>query len=360
MTRLRRHTFFVLRTWLLYRATLIVVMYFARGEFPPNFRILGKGFLHSFTSWDGEHYHQIVKNGYNHPPLSNVAFFPSYPVAVRWLTALIPDDFLAGVVLSNVLFVIALFFLYAWALDALGEQAAQRAIRYALVMPGTHFFSCYYTESMFLLAVCGAFYAYQTRKPWLYVPFGFLAGCTRAPGMLLLGATLLGELVRFVRFPAERKRILLWSPAWLSPAAGLGSYMFYLHKEFNEPFAYSKAMAAWGRRFDFPWGSIQQEFLYPLEAYRRFEAYGAIILLGLALYALWKLPIAYGSFFSLSTLMATSTHMTASVIRYNVGTGVVFLLFAMFGKRAERTLLPILAMFAAFSAACYAAGYWSG
>jgi hypothetical protein len=357
----RRHFAFVLKTWLVFRAALLVVMYYARGQFPGTGRLLGKSFLHSFTSWDGQHYHEIVKNGYQSPPHSNVAFFPSYPLTVRLLDKLVDDDFWTGVVLSNVVFVLALLLIFAWVrATTSSEESARRAVRYALVMPATHFFSCYYTESFFLFAVVGAFYAYQTRRPWLYVPFGFLAGCTRSPGMWLVAATLLGELVRFVRHPEERKKILLWSPAWLAPLGGLGSYMFFLNREFGNPFEFQKVMAEWGRRFDTPWGSIAHELNSKLEAYRQLEAFGAIVLVGLALYALYKLPIAYGSFYALSTWMSLSTHMTASVLRYNAGTGVAFLIFATFGQRAERTLSPVLAMFAAFTAASYAAGYFSG
>ena len=360
MSRLRRHVSFVLGNWLVFRAALVVVMWFARGQFPNNFRILGPGFEHSFTSWDGQHYHEIVVNGYGAPPHSNVAFFPSFPLAVRALTFLIKDDFIAALVLANVLFVAALFLLYAWVLEYGGEAMARRAVRYALVMPATHFFSCYYTESTFLFATAGAFYAYQTRRPWLFVPFGFLAGCTRIPGMVLVGSALLGEAVRFARHPSERKRILAWSPAWLSPALGLGAYMFFLQREVGDPLAFSKVMAAWGRRPDTPWGSIYTEFHNHLEAYRKLEAWGAIVLVVLAIYALYKLPIVYGSFYAVTVWLATSTHMTASVLRYNVGNAVVFLIFAGFGKRAERVLLPLLAMFAAFTAASYAAGYFSG
>lgn len=360
MSRVRRHVAFVLQTWLVYRTALLVVMYYARGQFPGTFRLLGKTFWHSFTSWDGQHYHEIVVNGYKAPPTSNVAFFPSYPLAVRAIKGLFADDFIAAVVLSNVVFVLALLLLFAWALDYGGEAFARRAVRYALVMPATHFFSCYYTESFFLFAVAGAFYAYQTRRPWLFVPFGFLAGCTRIPGVFLTGGIVLAEAVRFVQNPAERKRIALWSPAWLAPVAGVGSYMLFLQREVGDPLAFSHRMADWGRRFDTPWGSIAAEFASKLEAYRQLEAWGAIVLLGLAAYGLYKLPIAYGSFYAVSVWMSLSTHMTASVLRYSVGSGVVFFIFASFGKRAERTLLPVLAMFAAFTAASYAAGYFSG
>lgn len=360
MSRVRRHVAFVLKSWLVYRAALLIVMYYARGQFPGTFRLLGKTFWHSFTSWDGQHYHEIVVNGYKAPPTSNVAFFPSYPLAIRLLKPFYDDDFVAGVILSNVAFVIALLLLYAWANAYAGVPFAQRAVRYALVMPATHFFSCYYTESFFLLAVAGGFYAYQTRRPLLFVPFGLLAGCTRIPGVFLTGAIVLSEAVRFLREPAERKRILLWSPAWFAPALGLLAYMIFLQHEVGDPLAFSHRMADWGRRFDTPWGSIATEFASKLEAYRQLEAWGAIVLLGLAAYGLWKLPIVYGSFYAVCVWASLSAHMTASVLRYNVGTGVAFFVFASFGKRAERTLLPLLAMFAAFTAASYAAGYFSG
>lgn len=371
LLRVRRHVAFVFKTWLLFRSALLFLMYFARTQFPNSIRLQGKGFLHAFTAWDGRWYHDIVKHGYSYTPgrESNVAFFPAYPYSVRALCKLAGalgwdsianDDFLVGVVLSNVLFVLALLLLYAWVLEEAGEQSARRAVRWALVLPSTHFFSSFYTESMYLFAVCGAFYAWRTRRPWLFMPFGFLAGCTRSSGIILVGAMFLGELVRFIQEPSQRKRILLWSPAWLAPAVGLGAYMVHLQHEVGDPFAFSKTMAAWGRHWDFPWNGILNEFQHPLEAYRQFEACLTIALLPLAVYALLRLKLVYGSFFLVSTLLATSTHMTASVLRYTVGTGVVFLLFASFGEKRERELMPIFALLAGFAATCFAGGYWAG
>lgn len=371
LPRMRRHIAFVLKTWLLFRAALLFLMYFARTQFPNSIRLQGKGFLHAFTAWDGRWYHDIVKNGYSYTPgrESNVAFFPAYPYTVRGLCKaagalgwkqIAANDFLVGVWLSNVLFVFALLLLYAWVLEEGGEAMAKRAVRYALVLPSTHFFSAFYTESMYLFAVCGAFYAWRTRRPWLFVPFGFLAGCTRSSGIILVGAMFLGELVRFVEEPKQRKRILLWSPAWLAPAAGLGCYMLHLKEQVGDPMSFSKTMAAWGRTWDFPWNGIIREFQYPLEAYRQFEACLTILLLPLAIYAFFRLKLVYGSFFLVSTLLATSTHMTASVLRYTVGTGVVFLLFASFGEKRDRILVPVFALLAGFAATCFAGGYWSG
>lgn len=358
----RRSAWFVLRTWFVYRAVLWCVMYFARGQFPATIRLQGKGFLHAFTAWDGRWYHDIVKNGYSFTPgrESNVAFFPAYPYAVRALRGIWEDDFLAGVILSNVLFVPALLLLFAWVKRASGQAAAERAVRYALLFPSTHFFSCFYTESMFLFAVAGALYAYQTRRWWLFLPFGFLAGCTRPTGVLLVGACLLGELVRFVRHREERWRIVVTAPAWLAPLMGLGAYMLLLRSLVGDPFAFSKTQAAWGHHWTWPWLSIAHEFQHPLEAYRQFEAYCSILLLPLGVYALFRLPIAYGSFFLAQVLLATSTGITASAVRYMAGSGVIYLLLASFGPRVERWLLQVLALLAAFAATCFAGGYWAG
>lgn len=357
-----RSAWFVVRTWLVFRAALIAVMFFAHDELPRTIRQQGKGFLHAFTAWDGRWYHDIVKNGYSYVAgrESNVAFFPAYPFTVRALTAIWPDDFLAGVILSNALFVPALLLLFAWANRLAGRATAERAVRYALLFPSTHFFSSFYTESMFLLAVAGAFYAYESRRLWLYLPFGFFAGCTRSAGVLVIGVCVVGELVRFWNERAQRPRIALTTPVWFAPLLGLGAYMWHLQQKVGDPLAFLKAQAAWGRHTTAPWTSIANEFRHPLEPYRQFEACAVILMYALIPLVLKRLPLRYGLFLVAQLLLSTTTAMTASAVRYMAGSAAVYLFLALLGPRTERWLLPVCAVFAAFAATCYAGGYWSG
>ncbi len=132
-------------------------------------------------------YRTIAEKGYDRS--DRVAFFPLFPLLLRSVD---PFHFpIAGVILSNVAFAIALLLLGAIA----GEDGG-RAMFYLAFFPTSYFLSLPVTEALFLALSLGAALC-ATRGRWLGAGvLGGLATATRVTGILLLPTLLIVFLGR--------------------------------------------------------------------------------------------------------------------------------------------------------------------
>src|SRR3989344_6605037 len=116
---------FVLKIFLAWRLLLIVFLWLAIQFLPLQDNFLGGGkkfyltnpYLWSWVNFDGEHFLSIARIGYE--PLTHF-FFPAFPFLVKYLAWHIdPNSFnltIIGLILVNILTIIALFGLYKLAL----------------------------------------------------------------------------------------------------------------------------------------------------------------------------------------------------------------------------------------------------
>jgi len=145
--------------------------------------------------WDAGWYIGIAIDGYNFAPdvrgWQNVAFFPAYPMLVRaaglfqftWETAHVAAW--TGVALSLVAFCLALVYVYRIALQQGTPEAAHGAVLLLAAYPFAVYYSAPFTESLFLLAVSGAFYHQVSRQFARAALWGLVAGLTRPNGILV-------------------------------------------------------------------------------------------------------------------------------------------------------------------------------
>jgi hypothetical protein len=206
----------------------------------------GAPLLRSLTSWDGWYYLGIVRDGYQLDPVAgdyhNYAFAPLYPIVVRVLAAPWPQFAgLVAVVLSNVLFLVALTLLARLGEPYLGRRRALLAASLLAIYPFASAFAMAYTESLFLALVVGAFLAAERgRRGW--------AGALLALATLarLQGAGLIVPLwLVMLRQDGWRPRP---SQAWLllGPIAGAG-FLAYVAWLSGNPAGFLDAQQAWGR-----------------------------------------------------------------------------------------------------------------
>ena len=204
----------------------------------------GGPLLSSLTSWDGWWYLGIVRDGYHAAPViyqwHDYAFFPTFPILVRGLSIPWPAlDGLMAVLLSNVLFVVALVLLYRLTTTVLDEERAAVACVLLCLFPFSFVFSMAYGESLFLVLSLGSLLAAERGRPALAATLAALAGATRLPGVLLLVP--LGMIL----WRRTRSRTAL---AWLAivPAGAL-AFWAYVTTLTGDPGAYGLAQSAWGR-----------------------------------------------------------------------------------------------------------------
>lgn len=205
--------------------------------------------LDGWVRWDSIHYVLIASEGYGPAGAPNegqgVGFFPAFPMAMRAVAGLLGDTSspqkaaVAGVLVANLCFLIAALLLAAVARKYHNDDIARTAIVLFSFSPVSFFFSAAYTESMFVMAVVGAFFLAE-RGRWVGSSLMMaLASATRLFGLVLIPA---------VMFIAWKKKEPLRSylPIVLISPLGTAGYFGWLWYEYGNPLAYFDAQANWG------------------------------------------------------------------------------------------------------------------
>lgn len=207
--------------------------------------------------WDTFWYVDIATRGYSTapPPIAglehqaNYPFFPLYPILMKVLGTLIGDNFIAGIILSNIFMIAACIFIYKLVKLNSDEDTALRSIKYLFLFPTAFILSGVFTEPLFLALTIICFY-YAKKDKWHIVGImGFLVSLTRPNGFWLI-LPLSYEYLRQKHFSLRNIRIdvlyLLLLP--------LGFGLFYLYVAYltKDPWAFSHIQSAWNVEFDNP------------------------------------------------------------------------------------------------------------
>src|SRR5207248_10279400 len=115
-------------------------------------------------------------------------FFPLFPLLITAFAHILGSwsYLLVGTIISNAALLGALFVIYQLAVEAGGEQVAQRTLLYLCIFPTAFYFFAPYNESLFLLLTASTFLAMRQQRWWLAGLLGLLAALTRSAGILLV------------------------------------------------------------------------------------------------------------------------------------------------------------------------------
>jgi Mannosyltransferase (PIG-V) len=199
--------------------------------------------------WDAPWFREIATQGYRLDDES-AAFYPAYPVSIRILSNVVGMPTLdAGLVLSNLAFLVALIVLYGLTTFEYDEAIARRTLILLACFPTAIFFLAPYSESLFLLASVLSFW-WARRNRWLLAGLaGAVAAATRNLGFLLF-VPLLVE--------ARRQERVGDPPRWdrvvgaCLPLLGAVSYATYWAVRTGDPLRPFHAQGAWLRQLSFP------------------------------------------------------------------------------------------------------------
>ena len=183
--------------------------------------------VNGWARWDSGWYKEIADNGYVAGRRPNgeqsAVFFPLYPILMRGATAIVGDTVWAGFLVSNVAFAVALLALYDMLKPAHGIGTARWTIRLLATFPFAFYFSAVYSESVFLLAVVGAFF-FAGRKRWAAAALCAAAASAARPYGVLVGVGLAITYMQQAHFRIREVRPdILWlllTPAGLLAFAG--------------------------------------------------------------------------------------------------------------------------------------------
>lgn len=247
---------FVLSRVLILAIAKLALLGVAKGEhFGGNETLLG-----SFQRWDASWYMGIARDGYTYIPhaQSSVVFFPFYPALMK-LTALVVGSYpLAGMLIANLSLLGACGLLWRIACHELGTvETADHSVALLLLCPVSFFFSCIYSESLFLLCALGCVHL-TLRRQWLLAGIcGYLAAMTRIVGFLLV-IPMLCEWIRHCR--AEPRRNFGPLLACALPAAGTLSFFAYLWVRFGDFLLYFHTQVYWYQGLTWPTNTFYNTF----------------------------------------------------------------------------------------------------
>jgi hypothetical protein len=259
--------------------------------------------------WDSLWYTQIAAFGYSWDgnPLreQSVVFFPGYPLLIQAVTRFMSSHvFYAAWAVSLTAFACAVPMLLRLARHLVGDKVARDSVWLLAAYPFAIYFSAAYSESVFLLMICGAFLAAVEHRFGRAALWGLAAGLTRPNGWLLAVPLM---LIVFYRqpWPATTREKLSRAAVVTSPVAGVLLFTLYLYLQFGDGFAWVRGQAAWGRVFRGLHLFAADRFLYlrdmGLVGYLLNEPFDALntaaafLALGSAIPIARRLGLAYGA-----------------------------------------------------------------
>jgi hypothetical protein len=203
--------------------------------------------------WDSLWYTQIAAFGYSWDgnPLreQTVVFFPGYPLLIQAVSRFMSSHlFYAAWFVSLTAFACAVPMLLRLARHLVGDQVARDSVWLLAAYPFAIYYSAAYSESVFLMMMCGAFLAAVEHRFGRAAVWGLAAGLTRPNGWLLAVPL---ALIVFYRqpWPATTREKLSRAAVVLAPVAGVLLFTLYLYVQFGDGFAWVRGQAAWGRVF---------------------------------------------------------------------------------------------------------------
>ena len=318
--------------------------------FPPEaanrWRIYNNDFLDLPARWDAGWYLGIATEGYSYTPDSlrqyqqNIAFFPAYPMAIRYLSVLFGRQALwTGVIISLVSFFVALTYFLRLARDLLkDEDQAVTAVTLLAAYPFAVFFSAAYTEALFLLTLIGAVYHFHKNQLARAAMWGFVCGLTRPNGAFL---SVVLALMVFTDTSGTERTVRTLAPKLLaaaSPGFGMLTFSAFIWRLTGNPFMWTSMNVAWGRtykslnslvsdRFDF----IASNGLYGYASTQTIDMFYLLAVL-LCLAAVWPVYRRFGIAFAVLILITILPPLSAGgLLSMGRVTSILFPVFLWLG-----------------------------
>lgn len=395
----------VLGAFLLTRFIILFLIFFAslvlpladQGTSLPGPAFPNNTLLSGLIRWDSYWFVSIVSEGYSvaspdFAATSNVAFLPLYPLLVKFVRLFTGNLFSAGLIVSNLSFLVALGYLYALARREFDGETAARAVFYLAAAPTAILFSAFYAESTLLALIVATFYhagQAQWGRAWLA---GMLAAATRPLGLLAIPIIFLEGAHRYgVNLTPEsgsqggwpdhlRQQLRTLAAHWPFVAAavfvpvGLLAYMAYLGFTFDAPFGFIQSQAAWGRDisglgFFRLWGNtvtelqdVQYALAGGVNPIILLDILSTLAFLPLTIVVAARMRPAYAVFTILAFVAPLNYGTFWSMTRYVLMLVPCYMMLAAWGRRlwVDRLVLGLFMPMMGYCTILFSRWYWIG
>ena len=139
--------------------------------------------------WDTGWYLNIAQNWYttdiNSHGGANYGFFPLYPFLMRIIGLVIQNNYIGGIIVSNIALLVSCIFLYKLVKREVNSEIALDSIKFLFLFPTAFIFSAVFSESLFVACMLGSFYYARGNKWFRAGFFGGLTALTRSIGVFV-------------------------------------------------------------------------------------------------------------------------------------------------------------------------------
>lgn len=229
--------------------------------------------LDVLTSWDGLWYLRIIRSGYPRSVQPNVtydvsdaraAFFPAYPMLVRFVDKVLPGgDTTAALFTNFVLGAIAVLLVGVLARELFGIRVAERSMILMALFPGSFVLSFAYTEALLLALAAGCMWCLLKRQWALAGVLAAIGTATRPNGVALIAAC---AIASFFAIRDRREWRSLVAPL-LAPIGFIG-FMLWIDAHTGERGVWFRVQTeAWGEGTSFGLTAVRRTlkaFTHPL------------------------------------------------------------------------------------------------
>lgn len=211
---------------------------------------VGLGPLASLNRWDAGWFLRIVEEGYPHhvPTVagraveSTLAFFPLFPLLIKFVAVLTPlSNAAAGVAVAVGTGAVTVVLVHRLALRLTGDPArAMRAVTLWAFFPGSMVLSMPYSEGVMVALAALCVLALLDERWWAAGLCAALASFSRASALALVPVCLWQAVLVY-----RRDRSLKPLVAPLLAPLGTVAYFLFLWTHTGDPLTYLRAEAAW-------------------------------------------------------------------------------------------------------------------
>jgi hypothetical protein len=310
--------------------------------------------------WDAYWYLTIAQEGYyprGEKGLSNLVFFPLYPLLVRLLGPVTGGDLvLAGWILSSVFLVLAVGMLTRLAREFHPELDPGLPALFLLAYPASFFLNAVYSESLFLfLSLSMVFFALR-RNFFLAGICAALASATRIAGVFLF----VPLVVEFIQ--ANGWRSLFARRAWPLALAPAGALAFFVYHwvAFDDFFLYLRIEGLYGRDFNIKAAdyAIRSN---PDLVNTAYDLAFILATLLMGIIALRRFRLSYGLYMLVSLAVALGSGTALGIARYSMVLFPIHFIAAGIRSAVGRSAwLFSSALLLALNIICFVNHYWAG
>jgi hypothetical protein len=208
--------------------------------------------------WDAGWFYRVAVDGYPHGYTydasgamqgNELAFFPVYPLLIRFVAALGIEAHTASLVVAWLASIGAAVALHLLGTSLYGKRAGWALVAICCTAPVSIVFSMAYSEAVFLALVAGMLVAAHRRVWWAAGPLGLLAALSRPTGAAAAVALAVAAVLA-----VRESRVKAWQPLGAAALALAGAPLFlaWVGWRVGDPAAWFRIQAAgWGTSFDF-------------------------------------------------------------------------------------------------------------